>query len=89
MKKSFLSKLGIVALFIFTASSCGKTVNCVSLISKVTTASSNYSNDPSIANCQAFKTALKDFINDSECSGSDPATKAAFQQDLDSLTACP
>lgn len=65
--------------------SCGKGLSCASAVINVSTAASNYANDQSTANCQAYKDALNKWLDNSKCSGADATTKAAFQEDLQDL----
>jgi hypothetical protein len=83
----------ILTLAAFTAiaiavQSCKKAANCVALVQSVSTAATNFDADSvSTAKCTEYKTSLQNWLN-SSCSGTDAATKAAFQADLDSLH-CP
>jgi hypothetical protein len=85
MKKIIISGFGYVAISCMVLMSCGKTQTCVNLITAVTTASNNYASEPTKANCEAYKTAMQNWINNADCSNADATTKADFKAAVDSM----
>jgi len=85
MKKVLL--LGVVALFaagtlFVTSCKDDNPVSCTQKLADVIDASSDYSLDPSTANCEAYKSALQDYIN---CDGLNAVDKTAYQTTLEAL----
>jgi uncharacterized protein YaaR (DUF327 family) len=83
MKKTLL----IIALFVLASSvaiSCKKKIdNCSDLISKVNATGTTYGLNPTTANCQAYKTALNNFLG---CPVITAQERAAYQQLFNQLT---
>ena len=86
------TKVKILSFFVMFAvamlvGSCKKDsiipgVNCTNLATAVSTAASNFSSNPTVANCEAYKDALQDYVNG--CAGL-AIYNAAYQNALDDL----
>jgi hypothetical protein len=85
MKKIIISGLCYAAISCMVLMSCGKTQTCVNLITAVTTASNNYASEQTKANCEAYKTAMQNWINNADCSNADATTKTDFKAAIDSM----
>jgi hypothetical protein len=85
MKKIIITSFVFAMVSAFVFSSCKKATDCVSLVSKASTASSAYASEQTTANCNAYKIAMQAWI-DSDCSKDDATTKAAFSASIAALT---
>jgi hypothetical protein len=84
MKKIIITACAFVAFSAIVFSSCKKATDCVSLVTKASTASSAFASDQSVANCTAYKTAMQAWLA-SDCSKDDATSKAAFTASIAAL----
>jgi len=82
MKKLLIGSLfGVFALAVFiTSCSEDNPVSCAAKLTEVTSASLDFSSNPTTTTCEAYKTALQDYIN---CDG--VVDKQYYQTELDNL----
>lgn len=56
-------------------------------VTKITDAATLYAEDASVDNCNAYKSALEDYISDlKDCDGVTQAVVDSYQTDIDGLT---
>ena len=84
MKKLVVAALA--AIFMLAMSSCAKDVkdafDCVDTASDLIIAASDYSNNPTKSNCDAYKELLEDYIDECDLSDSE---EASYKESLDAL----
>jgi hypothetical protein len=93
MKKVIISTTAVCAgLLVATAMFSCKKVNCTTLASNASTAATAYSTALSTqaadtkTKCEAYKAAMQKFLDESKCTGSDAATKAAYTSAIAATT---
>ncbi len=86
MKKLINITLGL-AIFasVGFATSCGKALSCVSLVSNISNASFAYAADESTVNCKALAEAMQEWVDNDKCSGIDATTKQAYINEIAEL----
>lgn len=62
-----------------------KAVSCEAAIQKVVNATTAWQGEPSVANCNSYKSALQDLINSSCFSSLSQEQKSGYQDTLDDL----
>lgn len=88
MKNLFLSALAFVAI---SFASCGgdscDAADITAAVDNISTTLTAYTADDSKENCEAYRDALNDYINDlKDCDGVSQTTIDGFQDDVDALT---
>jgi len=83
----------MVTLFVLTVIGCGKngvtgldTRNCEAKAKKVADATTLYTSSPTKANCEAFKNALQDYVNEGGGCGVSATDLSAARQMIENLT---
>ena len=84
--KKILSLILIAGVLSVAITSCkkDKKEDCTALSTSVSNKATAYMTDPSVANCNGYKTAINDYIN-SSCSGLTQAQKDEYQEMFNAL----
>ena len=85
--KRTLSILLLAGVFSVATVGCkkDKAEDCNGMAQDVSTKGTAYANDPSVANCNAYKTALTSYVN-SSCSNMTQAQKDEYQAAISMLS---
>ncbi|AXT61900.1 hypothetical protein D1816_16560 [Aquimarina sp. AD10] len=87
MKKTiFVALLFVFASFLNSCGSDDPGIDCLSLSTNALDAASTFGESRTTESCNAYKTALQNYLNNN-CSP-DAATEASFREQLDALGDC-